>query len=161
MLKYNLFRWWKSRILSIIAPVLISGLQCHMIFRNHSNMLICFSRNISYYYKCFAIIINSSAAYYFFLKSNKSIYWPKLLNSSVYYKLPVWEAVCKYLPTLTCTDLCVWWIWVTVWDDDMPSFSYCLRTLARPPGREQTSASSMTWWRKRQRQRDRPCWKSC
>ncbi len=29
-----------------------SSLQCHMIFRNHSNMLIFFSRNISDYYQC-------------------------------------------------------------------------------------------------------------
>ncbi len=29
-----------------------SSLQCHMIFRNHSNMLICCSRNISDYYQC-------------------------------------------------------------------------------------------------------------
>ncbi len=28
-----------------------SSLQCHMIFRNHSNMLICCSRNISDYYQ--------------------------------------------------------------------------------------------------------------
>uniref|UniRef100_A0A8C2AFI1 Striatin, calmodulin binding protein n=1 Tax=Cyprinus carpio TaxID=7962 RepID=A0A8C2AFI1_CYPCA len=27
-------------------------LQCHMIFRNHSNMMICCSRNISDYYQC-------------------------------------------------------------------------------------------------------------
>ncbi len=29
-----------------------SSLQCHMIFRNHSNVLICCSRNISDYYQC-------------------------------------------------------------------------------------------------------------
>ncbi len=29
-----------------------SSLQGHMIFRNHSNILISFSRNISYYYQC-------------------------------------------------------------------------------------------------------------
>ncbi len=29
-----------------------SSLQCHMIFRNHYNMLICCSRNISDYYQC-------------------------------------------------------------------------------------------------------------
>uniref|UniRef100_A0A8C2F690 Tsg N-terminal domain-containing protein n=1 Tax=Cyprinus carpio TaxID=7962 RepID=A0A8C2F690_CYPCA len=29
-----------------------SSLQCHMIFRNHSNMMICCSRNISDYYQC-------------------------------------------------------------------------------------------------------------
>ncbi len=29
-----------------------SSLQCHMIFRNHSNMLIYCSRNISDYYQC-------------------------------------------------------------------------------------------------------------
>ncbi len=29
-----------------------SSLQCHMIFRNHNNMLICCSRNISDYYQC-------------------------------------------------------------------------------------------------------------
>jgi len=29
-----------------------SSLQSNMIFRNHSNMLICCSRNISYYYQC-------------------------------------------------------------------------------------------------------------
>ncbi len=28
------------------------SLQCHMIFRNHNNMLICCSRNISDYYQC-------------------------------------------------------------------------------------------------------------
>ncbi len=28
------------------------SLQCHMIFRNHSNMLICCSRNISDHYQC-------------------------------------------------------------------------------------------------------------
>ena len=32
-----------------------SSLQCHMIFRNHFNMLICCSRNISYYYQCWKL----------------------------------------------------------------------------------------------------------
>uniref|UniRef100_A0A8C2GN59 Cytoplasmic linker associated protein 1 n=1 Tax=Cyprinus carpio TaxID=7962 RepID=A0A8C2GN59_CYPCA len=30
----------------------LTGSKCHMIFRNHSNMMICCSRNISDYYQC-------------------------------------------------------------------------------------------------------------
>ncbi len=34
-----------------------SSLQCHMIFRNHSNILICCSTNISDYYQCWKHLI--------------------------------------------------------------------------------------------------------
>ncbi len=37
-------------LIHYISPY--SSLQCHMIFRNHSNMLTCCSRNISDYYQC-------------------------------------------------------------------------------------------------------------
>ncbi len=47
MLKCNLFLWLKLNFQHHY-----SSLQCHMIFRNHSNMLICCSRNISDYYQC-------------------------------------------------------------------------------------------------------------
>ncbi len=47
MLKCNLFLWSK-----LYFQHHYSSLQCHMIFRNHSNMLICCSRNISDYYQC-------------------------------------------------------------------------------------------------------------
>ncbi len=43
----NLFLWSKLNFQHHY-----SSLQCHMIFRNHSNMLICCSRNISDYYQC-------------------------------------------------------------------------------------------------------------
>ncbi len=44
MLNCNLFLWSKQYFQHHF-----SSLQCHMIFRNHSNMLICCSRNISDY----------------------------------------------------------------------------------------------------------------
>ncbi len=47
MLKCNLFLWLK-----LYFQHHYSSLQCHMIFRNHSNILICCSRNISDYYQC-------------------------------------------------------------------------------------------------------------
>ncbi len=47
LLKCNLFLWSK-----LYFQHHYSSLQCHMIFRNHSNMLICCSRNISDYYQC-------------------------------------------------------------------------------------------------------------
>ncbi len=47
MLKCNWFLWSKLNFQHHY-----SSLQCHMIFRNHSNMLICCSRNISDYYQC-------------------------------------------------------------------------------------------------------------
>ncbi len=34
-----------------------SSLQCHMIFRNHNNILICCSKNISDYYPCCPIFL--------------------------------------------------------------------------------------------------------
>ncbi len=47
MLICNLFLWSK-----LYFQHHYSSLQCHMIFRNHSNMMICCSRNISDYYQC-------------------------------------------------------------------------------------------------------------
>ncbi len=47
VLNCNLFLWSKLNFQHHY-----SSLQCHMIFRNHSNMLICCSRNISDYYQC-------------------------------------------------------------------------------------------------------------
>ncbi len=47
ILKSKLFLWSK-----LYFQHHYSSLQCHMIFRNHSNMLICCSRNISDYYQC-------------------------------------------------------------------------------------------------------------
>ncbi len=47
LLNCNLFMWSK-----LYFQHHYSSLQCHMIFRNHSNMLICCSRNISDYYQC-------------------------------------------------------------------------------------------------------------
>ncbi len=47
LLKCNLFLWSK-----LYFHHHYSSLQCHMIFRNHNNMLICCSRNISDYYQC-------------------------------------------------------------------------------------------------------------
>ncbi len=47
LLKCNLFLWSKLNFQHHY-----SSLQCHMIFRNHNNMLICCSRNISDYYQC-------------------------------------------------------------------------------------------------------------
>ncbi len=47
MLNCNLFLWSK-----LYFQHHYSSLQCHMIFRNHSNMLNCCSRNISDYYQC-------------------------------------------------------------------------------------------------------------
>ncbi len=47
IVKCNLFLWSKLNF-----QYHSSSLQCHMIFRNHSNMLICCSRNIYYYYQC-------------------------------------------------------------------------------------------------------------
>ncbi len=47
MLNCNLFLWSK-----LYFQHHYSSLQCHMIFRNHNNMLICCSRNISDYYQC-------------------------------------------------------------------------------------------------------------
>ncbi len=46
-LNCNLFLWSK-----LYFQHHYSSLQCHMIFRNHNNMLICCSRNISDYYQC-------------------------------------------------------------------------------------------------------------
>jgi len=46
--KCNLFLWCQSWIFSIIIPVI--SVSC--FFRNHSNMMICCSRNISDYYQC-------------------------------------------------------------------------------------------------------------
>ncbi len=43
LLKCNVFLYFQHHY---------SSLQCHMIFRNHNNMLICCSRNISDYYQC-------------------------------------------------------------------------------------------------------------
>ncbi len=50
MFKCNLFLWSK-----LYFQHHYSSLQCHMIFRNHSNTLICCSRNISDYYECHSI----------------------------------------------------------------------------------------------------------
>ncbi len=47
MLNCNLFLWS-----NLYFQHHYSSLQCHMIFRNHNNMLICCSRNISDYYQC-------------------------------------------------------------------------------------------------------------
>ncbi len=47
MLNCNLFLWSK-----LYFQHHYCSLQCHMIFRNHNNMLICCSRNISDYYQC-------------------------------------------------------------------------------------------------------------
>ncbi len=47
ILKCNLLLWSKLNFQHHYF-----NLQCHMIFRNHSNMLICCSRNISDYYDC-------------------------------------------------------------------------------------------------------------
>ncbi len=47
MLNCNLFLWSK-----LYFQHHYFSLQCHMIFRNHNNMLICCSRNISDYYQC-------------------------------------------------------------------------------------------------------------
>ncbi len=47
VLNCNLFLWSK-----LYFQHHYSSLQCHMIFRNHNNMLICCSRNISDYYQC-------------------------------------------------------------------------------------------------------------
>ncbi len=41
-----------SAIKAVFSASLLHSLQCHMIFRNHSNILICCSRNISDYYQC-------------------------------------------------------------------------------------------------------------
>ncbi len=56
LLNCNLFLWSK-----LYFQHHYSSLQCHMIFRNHNNMLICCSRNISDYY----YVENSCAAQYF------------------------------------------------------------------------------------------------
>ncbi len=45
LLKCNWLLW-------CAAEFSASLLQCHMIFRNHSNMMICCPRNISDYYQC-------------------------------------------------------------------------------------------------------------
>ncbi len=47
VLNCNLFLWSK-----LYFQHHYCSLQCHMIFRNHNNMLICCSRNISDYYQC-------------------------------------------------------------------------------------------------------------
>ncbi len=47
IVKCNLFLWLK-----LYFQHHYSSLQCHMIFRNHSNMLIFCSRNISVDYQC-------------------------------------------------------------------------------------------------------------
>ncbi len=53
----QLFSMWisvKIKFISVTAQRFqhhYSSLQCHMIFRNHANMLICCSRNISDYYQ--------------------------------------------------------------------------------------------------------------
>ncbi len=47
IVKCNLFLWSK-----LYFQHHYCSLQCHMIFRNHYNMLICCSRNISDYYQC-------------------------------------------------------------------------------------------------------------
>ncbi len=47
MLKCNWFLWSK-----LYFQHHYSSLQCHVIFRNHNNILICCSRNISDYYQC-------------------------------------------------------------------------------------------------------------
>ncbi len=47
MLKCNLFLWSK-----LYFQHHYCSLQSHMIFRNHSNILICCSTNISDYYRC-------------------------------------------------------------------------------------------------------------
>ncbi len=52
LLKYNLFLWSK-----LYYQHHYCSLQCHMIFRNHSNMLICCSRNISDYYQCLETVV--------------------------------------------------------------------------------------------------------
>ncbi len=44
----NIFLWWLSWIFNIITTVV----SVTWSLRNHSNMLICCSRNISYYYQC-------------------------------------------------------------------------------------------------------------
>ncbi len=46
MLNCNLFLWSKLYFQHYYS------LQCHMTFRNHNNILICWSRNISDYYHC-------------------------------------------------------------------------------------------------------------
>ncbi len=50
-----LFSMWisvKLKFISVYFQHHYSSLQCHMIFRNHNNMLICCSTNISDYYQC-------------------------------------------------------------------------------------------------------------
>ncbi len=47
LLNCNLFLWS-----NLYFQHHYSSFQCHMIFRNHNNMMICCSRNISDYYQC-------------------------------------------------------------------------------------------------------------
>ncbi len=62
LLNCNLFLWSKLNFQHHY-----SSLQCHMIFRNNSNMLICCSRNISDYYQMLkTVMLNIFVDFFFF-----------------------------------------------------------------------------------------------
>ncbi len=69
-----------------------SSLQCHMIFRNHSNMLICCSRNISDYYQCWkqlccTVFLCKPWNIKFFRIQGKKNYWAQIFLFEINYVL--------------------------------------------------------------------------
>ncbi len=71
-----------------------SSLQCHIIFRNHNNILICCLRNISDYYQCW----KQSCCTIFLLKLINKNFQDSQMNSSKEYNSIYFKY--KYFVTL-------------------------------------------------------------
>ncbi len=86
--KFNLSLWSKLNFHQ-------SSLQCHMIFRNHSNMLICCSRNISGYYHCWKLL-------HIFVKSMIHFIFQDFKNSKQQHLFEK-EVFCNFINVCTVT----------------------------------------------------------
>ncbi len=91
-------------ISSIITPVF----SVTWFFRNHSNILICCSRNISYYYQCWKQLC-CCCFFFFFLNCDTSLQKYNVLRTVCFYgnicKYSIWS-FCKYMLFLNVLWTC-------------------------------------------------------
>ncbi len=99
IVKCNLFLWCKAEF---------SSLQCHMIFRNHSNMLICCSKNISLYYQCWkqlcCFVFLWKMIYFIFQHSLMNRKYKRtafIWNSNIFLQ---WKSHLVWIRREICTD---------------------------------------------------------
>ncbi len=83
-----------------------SSLQCHMIFRNYSNMLICCSRTISDYYQCWKQL----CCFIFLWKLLHFIFQDNLMNWKFKRTVFIWNRTCFVTLQMSSLSLLVIWM---------------------------------------------------